>query len=117
MRSILTPIFKTPALIRSTPYQALKSVTSKNGLGVYASSDTLFKGAVFGRDSLEVAEDLIAVRGKLVESIILTLAALQGETNNKDNEEEVGKIIHEYRTSKVDGKHADAITADILKKL
>jgi glycogen debranching enzyme len=117
MRSVLTPIFRTPALIRSTPYQALKTVTSKSGMGVYASSDTLFKGAVFGRDSLEVAEDLIAVRGRLVERIILTLAALQGETFNKDNEEELGKIIHEYRTSKVDGKHADAVTADILKKL
>jgi glycogen debranching enzyme len=87
------------------PTQALRSVTSKNGLGVYASSDRLFRGAVFGRDSLEVAEDLLYIKPKLVEKILLTLASLQGETQNKDNEEEPGKIIHEYRTPQESSWH------------
>ena len=51
------------------PSLALKTVTSKRGLGVYASSDTLFKGAVFGRDSLEVAEDLMQTKPQLVRAI------------------------------------------------
>jgi glycogen debranching enzyme len=99
------------------PTQALRSVTSKNGLGVYASSDRLFRGAVFGRDSLEVAEDLLYIKPKLVEKILLTLASLQGETQNKDNEEEPGKIIHEYRTPEVDGKPINKISMEIYDRL
>lgn len=113
----IRPLFRAPSLIRTTPQQALKSVTSKSGLGVFASSDYLFKSAVFGRDSLEVAEDLMPMRGKLVENILLTLASLQGETNNADNEEEPGKIIHEYRSTRVDGKPIDEKSAEILKRL
>lgn len=40
--------------IMAMPPLAFRSVTSKDGLGVYASSDMLFKRAVFGRDSLDV---------------------------------------------------------------
>jgi glycogen debranching enzyme len=103
--------------VASTPAQALKSVTSKSGLGVYASSDRLFRGAVFGRDSLEVAEDLMYIKPLLVEKIILTLASLQGETQNKMNEEEPGKIIHEYRTPTVDGKPINSISREIYNHL
>lgn len=120
MRIKLDPrklLFRPPILIKQTPHQALRSVTSKSGLGVYASSDSLFKGAVFGRDSLEVAEDLLPIKGKLVERILLTLASLQGETLNHDNEEEPGKIIHEYRTSSIDGKQIDHNSAEILRRL
>ncbi|MDB5161153.1 MAG: hypothetical protein JWO96_533 [Candidatus Saccharibacteria bacterium] len=113
----IRPLFRTPTLNRMTPSQAMRSVTSKSGLGVYASSDNLFKGAVFGRDSLEVAEDLMPIRGKLVEKILLTLASLQGEVNNADNEEEPGKIIHEYRTSRIDGKPIDENSSKILRRL
>lgn len=51
-------LLKTPSKWTS-PALALKTMTSRNGLGVYASSDVLFKGAVFGRDSLTVAEDIM----------------------------------------------------------
>lgn len=100
-----------------TPTQALFSLTSKSGLGVYASSDTLFRGAVFGRDSLEVAEDLMYIKPNLVEDILLTIASLQGEVDNKDNEEEPGKIIHEYRTPRVDGKPLNEKSREIYEKL
>lgn len=100
-----------------TPSQALRRVLSKDGLGVYASDDTLFKGAVFGRDSLEVAEDLMTVQPKLVRSILLTLASLQGEANNKTNEEEPGEIIHEYRRRVVDHKKIDANQLRIFEDL
>jgi glycogen debranching enzyme len=101
----------------TSPSLAIRTVTSKSGLGVYASSDTLFKGAVFGRDSLEVAEDLMYLRPKLVEKILLTLGSLQGQETNLANEEEPGKIIHEYRTTVVDGKALDLITREIFDRL
>jgi glycogen debranching enzyme len=101
----------------TSPSLALKTVTSKSGLGVYASSDRLFKGAVFGRDSLEVAEDLMYARPKLVEKILLTLGSLQGETHNNNNEEEPGKIVHEYRTTVVDGKPLDHVSREIFDRL
>lgn len=99
------------------PSLALRAVTSKTGKGVYASSDTLFKGAVFGRDSLEVAEDLNSVKPRLVRHILLTLASLQGLHSSDTSEEEHGKIIHEYRTAVVDGKPLDDVSKHIFKEL
>jgi glycogen debranching enzyme len=98
---------RSNTLIQATkflPLVAMRSVTSHDGMGVYASSDTLFKGAVFGRDSLEVCEDLLATHRLLVRRSLLTLASLQGEETNTVNEEEPGKIMHEYRRKIVDGK-------------
>ena len=103
--------------VRLSPTQALYSVTSKSGLGVFASSDRLFRGAVFGRDSLEVAEDLMYAKPRLVEKILFTMAGLQGEKDNKLNEEEPGKIIHEYRTPRVDGKPLNATSREIYERL
>ncbi len=99
------------------PGIALKKVTSKSGKGVYASNDVLFKGAVFGRDSIEVAEDLMHLKPRLVKRIILTLASLQGEVSNNINEEEPGKIIHEYRTAIVDGKPLTGSSKHIFDEL
>jgi glycogen debranching enzyme len=99
------------------PTLALRSVTSKSGKGVYASSDTLFRGAVFGRDSLEVAEDIMLIKPRLVQNILLTLAGLQGLTYNEANEEEPGKIFHEYRSIVVDGKRIDTTSMEIFHKL
>lgn len=86
------------------PSMALKRLTSKSGNGVYASADLLFKGAVFGRDSFEIAEDLMRLRPKLVRNILLTMVKLQGHTLNNKNEEQPGKIVHEYRNIVIDGK-------------
>lgn len=110
---------KTLALprVRRTPEQALREVTSKSGLGVYASADRLFKGAVFGRDSLEVAEDLMYIKPKLVRQILLTMGRLQGEEDSPANEEEPGKIIHEYRTLFIDGKPLDETSKEIYDRL
>lgn len=99
------------------PAIALWTVTSKTGAGVYASSDTLFKGAVFGRDSLEVAEDLLKTKPRLVRKILLSLASLQGQVSNDTNEEELGKIVHEYRNVVVDGKPIDKVQLSIFRQL
>lgn len=103
--------------VRRTPAQALNSVSSKSGLGVYASADRLFKGAIFGRDSLEVADDLMYIKPRLVKNILKTIASLIGEIQNETNEEEPGKIIHEYRTPIVDGKRLDQTSREIYERL
>lgn len=77
--------------------EALTLVMSSSGEGVYASADVLFKGAVFGRDSLKVGRDLLNVRPELTKEILLTLASFQGVESNSTNEEESGKIMHEMR--------------------
>jgi len=115
-RQAATPILlKTPTKWTS-PKLALKTVTSKTGLGVYASSDAIFKGAVFGRDSLTVAEDIMLTHPKLVKQIFLTLASFQGEKYDSTTEEEPGKIVHEHRTRIVDGKAISGITLQIFTK-
>ncbi|HYF96957.1 MAG TPA: hypothetical protein VD947_02850 [Patescibacteria group bacterium] len=99
------------------PSLALSTVTSKDKSTVYASSDTLFRWAIFGRDSLEVAEDLMVFKPKLVGNILRKLASLQGLTRNDKNEEEPGKIIHEYRTMSVNGKTIDKTSQRIFHEL
>jgi len=103
--------------VRQTPGQALRAVTAKNEMGVYASADHLFHYAVFGRDSLAVADDLMHIKPRLVRKILLAIASLQGETYNNENEEEPGKIIHEYRTSTVNGRPLGQSSKEIFDKL
>jgi glycogen debranching enzyme len=118
MKQKLTARLKVPVVKPLLPPAlALMSVSSKSGKGVYASSDTLFKGAIFGRDSIEVAEDLLQHKPRLVRRILLTLASLQGEVRNDVNEEEPGKIIHEYRTMVVDGKRLKGTPRHIFEEL
>jgi glycogen debranching enzyme len=99
------------------PPLALKSVTAPDNSNVYASSDELYKSAEFGRDSLEVAEDLLPFKPRLVRNILLRNAALQGSVTNTANEEEPGKIIHEYRSARPSGKKLDPSSQEILSQL
>jgi glycogen debranching enzyme len=99
------------------PTLALRKLIAKNGMGVYASSDTLFKGAIFGRDSLVVAEDLMTVKPQLVKRILMTLASYQGLIRRSANEEEPGKILHEYRTKSINGKNLSGQPLEIFRTL
>lgn len=56
----------------------------------------MFRGMLFGRDSLEAALDIVDQEPELVEEIILTMAEFQGVTENPVSEEEPGKILHEW---------------------
>lgn len=56
--------------------------------------------AVFGRDSLRAAIDLIPSYPLLARSTVLALASMQGVTYNTIREEEPGRIIHEARDEK-----------------
>jgi glycogen debranching enzyme len=53
--------------------------------------------AVFGRDSLRVAIDLITSYPELARGTTLRLAELQGVSYSVDREEEPGRIVHEAR--------------------
>lgn len=117
MNEIVNKLTRNAPKPMLTPTMALWKVTSKSGKGVYASTDTLFKGAVFGRDSIEVAEDILSIKPRLVRRIILTLASLQGEVDADTNEEELGKIIHEYRTTVVDGRQIKGMPRHIFDEL
>ena len=66
--------------------------------------------AVFGRDSLRVAIDLISTYPELARSTTLELARLQGVEFNTAREEEPGRIVHEAR------KGDDPIAKSLSKK-
>lgn len=113
----IIPTEKILQISNVLPQVALRGLTSQDGLGVYASSDTLYRGAVFGRDSLEVCEDLMPYRRLLVSQSLRTLASLQGERIDDLSEEEPGKIVHEYRRNIVDGKQVTGRQREILRDL
>jgi glycogen debranching enzyme len=68
--------------------------------------------AVFGRDALRVALDLIHYRPKLARSTLLALAHSQGVQVNDSREEEPGRIIHEDRDP-----HSDPVARDLTERL
>lgn len=55
--------------------------------------------ALFGRDSLRVALDVLPIYPLLAHATIHALARLQGTTTHAAREEEPGRIIHEHRTA------------------
>jgi glycogen debranching enzyme len=99
------------------PSLALRKVTSKDKKAVYASADTLYKGAVFGRDSCVMAEDLLERRSDQATNILRTLASLQGTADDDLSEEAPGKIVHEYRNTRIDGRRIDQVSLRIFERL
>lgn len=98
----------------------LSLVRAPVGYGVYASCGPNYQYAIFGRDSIAVALDLLHSRPELSHEIILLLARLQGLKTNKLSEEEPGKIHHEYRITQFDGEqisHAAEMVLDTLRKI
>jgi glycogen debranching enzyme len=76
----------------------LSFVEAPKGYGVFASAGPNYQHAVFGRDSLEVAEDLLESHPDLARNVIMAVASLQGQQFTEASEEEPGKIHHEYRS-------------------
>lgn len=86
-------------------------------IGIAASNDRLFRGAVFGRDSARVALDLVAWFPEISELAITSLTSLQGVTRDPVTEEEPGRIHHEYRTRWIGSRMIDEPQAALLKRL
>lgn len=95
-------------------YGVLMSIVTP--YGILASNGTLFR-AVFGRDSLRVALDLLPWHPELAERVIISLGVLQGATHNEITEEEPGRIHHEYRSLYMDGSKATTDQRHIMEKL
>lgn len=83
--------------------EKFETIKAPSGLGVYASAGENYQYAIFGRDSIEVGEDLLFVNPVLVKEIILAMAGMQGIEKNDKTEEEFGKIHHEYRAMQMGG--------------
>lgn len=75
----------------------LALIRAPRGYGVYASGGYKYHFAIYGRDSLEVGEDLLLADPALVREIIMAIARLQGRKLKVRTEEEPGKIHHEFR--------------------
>jgi glycogen debranching enzyme len=70
---------------------------------VYASTPPLAEGdpgryhALFGRDSLITALQVLPARPDVARATLRALAALQGQRDDPEIDEQPGKILHEYR--------------------
>jgi glycogen debranching enzyme len=95
----------------------LSLVKAQRGYGVYASMGPNYQYAIFGRDSIVVAEDILEVKPALAKEIIFMLAHLQGQEFNLVNEEEPGKIHHEYRSLYFSGRKVPKAAQMVFKKL
>src|SRR5262245_29535845 len=82
--------------------EALDGLLSAQGWA-YASAaavDVLDPGrfhALFGRDSLICALQVLPVRPDLARATLRALAAVQGVIDDAETDEEPGKILHEFR--------------------
>ena len=92
-RALLRRFYEQPE--KPTAHEFLHILRAPKGLGVYASMGPNYQFAIFGRDSLEVADDLLETEKALATEIILLLAHLQGVETNVVTEEEPGKIHHD----------------------
>jgi glycogen debranching enzyme len=96
-------------------FRSLEGVTTP--IGIQASSGSKYRGAIFGRDSLRVALDLVPWLPQIAEQVLTSLAWLQGDTSDPQSEEEPGKIPHEYRTPVLGRRPIDAEQYATLEKL
>ena len=92
-------------------------IHSTSGRGIYASASPNYRDAVFGRDSLEAAEDLVGIKPEVVREVLLTAAHFQGLGMNLITEEEPGRIHHEYRHRIMDGREINDQSQQILRRL
>jgi glycogen debranching enzyme len=95
------------SLLGNVSYNCLLDLSSE--LGINASSREELFGCIFGRDSaITILKILKVVKSNhphfdrqtllnICRRTLLTLVSLQGQANNIESGEEVGKFIHEYR--------------------
>ena len=80
----------------------IESLLTPEG-SLYASGDEAYQYMLFGRDSLEAADDLLESEPRLTMDVIDSLAKLQGTEYNEATAEETGKIPHQHMSLFVDG--------------
>jgi glycogen debranching enzyme len=97
--------------------ELLALVRAPTGYGVYASIGPNYQYAIFGRDSLAFAEDILGLQPELTREIIEVLARLQGRKTDPVTEEEPGKIHHEYRALHFNGEHISEAAVTVYNLL
>jgi glycogen debranching enzyme len=81
--------------------EGLDALLSPEGWA-YASTPPQAEGdpgryhALFGRDSLITALQVLPARPDVARATLRALAALQGQRDDPETDEEPGKILHEY---------------------
>ena len=85
--------------------------------GLFASTGPNFRAAIFGRDSLETAEDLLTTHRSVVRDVILCACHLQGQKFDVTSEEEPGKIHHEFRSVRFGNHEVPKKSLKILRDL
>lgn len=99
----------------------LGRLRAEGGCGLYGSGGPLYRDAIFGRDSVQTAEDILQLRPDIAREVIRTLSSLQGlvdaPTGPGSNEEERGKIHHEHRSLYVGGRRISARSQQLLEYL
>lgn len=95
----------------------LDQVMAPGNMGFYASLGVNYHYAVFGRDSIEAAEDIVALDRELPLRVLRTMASLQGTKTDETSEEEPGKIHHEYRSLDFNNAELPESSRTIFDKL
>ena len=73
-RRLIQEFFAQP---QRSDFDPLQLVAAPENLGIFASIGQQYRFAVFGRDSIETAEDILDSHPELVREIILILCRLQ----------------------------------------
>lgn len=109
----------TPTRPRGRAANALEDLAALRAPsgGIFASRDQLFRDAEFGRDQVEVGEDLLETDPLLVRRIIISLAERQGVREDPVSEEQPGKIHHEHRSLYAHGERIGPESERLLREL
>jgi glycogen debranching enzyme len=87
-------------------------------MGVQASGGELYRGAIFGRDSLRLGLDLVPWFSQLAETVIFSLAHYQSTGRNPvADATRAGQIPHEIRSRFIGPRQVTGSPAEILVDL
>src|SRR5207245_1281024 len=115
-RALTMPFERPPSALAD-----LRRLRSSTTHALYASGGELYSDAVFGRDSLEAAEDVLHLLPRVAHDVVLALSRLQGvvdaDPGPRSSEEERGKIHHEHRSLFVDGRRISPRSQRLLERL
>src|SRR3569833_1161531 len=96
------------ALCRLARTRTLARLGSTGPLDAAWGADSLYSAALYGRDALMMAMDLLADFPAVARATLEALTHLQGTKVDRKSEEEPGRILHEHRyTAKSRNPHWD----------